>query len=243
LLILAPNRIHSTAIIDKHVELGEGNIIGPYSVISGKINIGDNNVIRSHVIIGSDPEHRNFRSMKSSDQKGVFEIEIGNANEIWENVSIQKPTISTTKIGNYNYLFHGSHIAHDCLIRDFVTLSPNVCLAGHVRVGNEAVLGVGVSVHQKKAIGGLSLINMNTPVTINVKPFSTYGGNPARFSKLNHVGLERSKVDISYSSLISDLIENNFSGLDMASCPKVLIPYIDSFLKDKSELDKLASNG
>lgn len=47
------NRIHPTAIIGKDVVLGEGNTVGPYSVIEGKTYIGDNNTICSHVVIGS----------------------------------------------------------------------------------------------------------------------------------------------------------------------------------------------
>lgn len=43
------NKIHPTAIIGKEVVLGEGNTIGPYSVIEGKTYIGDNNTICSHV--------------------------------------------------------------------------------------------------------------------------------------------------------------------------------------------------
>src|SRR6185369_17925223 len=58
------NRIHETALIAQGVDIGEGNTIGPYCVIgfppewkgyndSGKVLIGDNNVITGMATIDS----------------------------------------------------------------------------------------------------------------------------------------------------------------------------------------------
>src|SRR5690606_11027318 len=46
--------IHPTALLDKSVELDSGVVIGPYSIIKGKVRIGSGTRIESHVVIGSE---------------------------------------------------------------------------------------------------------------------------------------------------------------------------------------------
>ena len=41
--------IHSTAIVSPRAELGEGVIIGPYSIIEDEVCIGENTVIGAYV--------------------------------------------------------------------------------------------------------------------------------------------------------------------------------------------------
>src|SRR5438105_9878108 len=39
------NRIHPTAVVGDAVDLGEGNVIGPYAVVLGPCRMGDDNWI------------------------------------------------------------------------------------------------------------------------------------------------------------------------------------------------------
>lgn len=114
-------------------------------------------------------------------------------------MSIQSPTIGSTLIGSRNYLMHNSHVAHDCIIFDDVRLAPQATLGGNVRIYNLAQIGIGAAIHQNRVVGALTLVGMNSSVNLNLKPFSIYAGVPAKFYKLNFVGLERygiSKQDI-----------------------------------------------
>ena len=54
---------------------------------------------------------------------------------------------SLTQIGDNCLFMIGSHIAHDCIIGNNVILANNATLAGHVKVGDGAVIG-GLLVHQ-----------------------------------------------------------------------------------------------
>ena len=46
-----------------------------------------------------------------------------------------------TRIGDSCLFMMSSHVAHDCIIGDNVILVNNATLAGHVEVGNWAIIG------------------------------------------------------------------------------------------------------
>ena len=52
------NQMHPTAVIGPDVKLGTGKTIGPYAVLLGNTEIGDDNWIGPHVVIGSPGEMR-----------------------------------------------------------------------------------------------------------------------------------------------------------------------------------------
>lgn len=54
-----------------------------------------------------------------------------------------------TVIGDRCTLLAHAHVGHDSRIGDDVILSNNVIIAGHVRVGDFAILSGGVAVHHR----------------------------------------------------------------------------------------------
>ncbi len=184
------NLIHHTAIIEEHVELGEGNTIGPYVVIRNGTFLGDNNYLSPFVVIGEPPEHMLFA------QKSDGKVFIGDRNVIHEHVVIQKPLESKTQIGNDNLLMHGSHVGHDVTMYNKISLAPNVVLAGHVKVGSNSFLGIGTAVHQRLNIAPISMIGMNSTVTKDTVVASMNFGTPCKFRGWNRVGLSRLEIDI-----------------------------------------------
>lgn len=78
-----------------------------------------------------------------------------------------------------------NHVAHDCIIGDFVTLAPNVHCNGAVVIEDHACIGVGAIIKQGTAerptvIGRGAVIGMGEVVTRSVAPYTTVCGNPAR---------------------------------------------------------------
>ena len=131
------NLIHHTAIINwKDLNIGTGNIIGPY------------------VIIGNKAQWKNKR--KSG------KIVIGNKNIINEFTNIHLPTTlkKLTFIGNNNYIMNSSTIDHDCFIEDHVTISSNVVLGGNVHLMKYSNLGIRTIIHQDQVIGSYTMIGM-----------------------------------------------------------------------------------
>lgn len=70
-------------------------------------------------------------------------------------------------------------ISHDSRLREFVTLSPGVHLAGGVTVGAGAFLGTGAAVLPRISVGAWSIVGAGAVVTEDVPPNSTVIGVPA----------------------------------------------------------------
>jgi UDP-N-acetylglucosamine acyltransferase len=69
-----------------------------------------------------------------------------------------------------------------------------VLLAGHVRVGNAANLGLGASVHQGRYVGAGVMLGMSSVVTRDIPPFAKAYGSPARVVGANVVGMRRGGI-------------------------------------------------
>jgi len=198
------NFIHPTSIVGPGVKLGANNYIGPFCHITGNVEIGNGNRFESHVSIGTPAQHRaHFK------EYGHGKIEIGHCNVIREFCTINAPIADLTKMGNDCLMMTNSHLSHDSILEDDVTLANNVDLAGHVYVMKNATFGLGVSVHQYQIIGSYSMIGMNASIDKNLEvlPGGIYVGNPARFLKTNKVGLYRN--NISPEEMISETSRYN----------------------------------
>ena len=165
------NEIHPTAIIGENVILGKGNKILPYTIILGPTEIGDDNIIGPHVVIGSPGQDtRNPRY----DSSNSF-IKIGNRNIIREFTGIQKPCYENiTVLGNDIFLMQSVHISHDSNIMDKVVITPMCVLAGLSKILEGANLGMGCTINQYSVIGQYSIIATGSAVMKNVRPFSRY---------------------------------------------------------------------
>ncbi len=180
--MIAPNRIHPTAVIEGAVDLADDVVIGALCYLRGPLTIGAGTRIYPHVIIGCEGEHRE----RGSD--GVIRIGAGVA--LRELVVVQRGTGDRdTTIGDRCYIMDHCHIAHDVVLAEDVTLSPNVTLGGHTRVHRGATLGIAAVTHQRSTIGAYSMVGMGAVVTRDVPPFVTALGNPARYYSLNARGI------------------------------------------------------
>ncbi|MET7751463.1 UDP-N-acetylglucosamine acyltransferase [Micromonospora sp. NPDC005367] len=186
------NRIHPTAVIGPDVELGDGNVVGPYSVIVGPCRIGDGNWIGPHAVIGTPAEYRGGPHPVGWDGESAGTgVVIGDNNTIREFVTINQGTQEITRVGDDCYLLARSHVGHDCVVDDAVTLSDGVQLGGHTHVWSWANIGMGTVVHQRGQVGPGAMVGMGSAVRRTVEPFTITVGNPARASGVNRVGLSR----------------------------------------------------
>ena len=64
-------------------------------------------------------------------------------------------------------------------------------MAGHVEIGNYAILGGFTLVHQFTHIGRSSLCGMGSAISQDIPPFCTAAGNRARTIGINKEGLRR----------------------------------------------------
>jgi UDP-N-acetylglucosamine acyltransferase len=197
--------IHPTALIDPGAQLGEKVSIGAYSVIGAGVEIGDGTSVGPHVVIegptriGRDNRIFQFASLGAEPQDKKYageptRLEIGDRNTIREFCTFNRGTAQdagVTRVGNDNWIMAYVHLAHDCQIGDHTIFANNAQLAGHVHVGDWAILGGFTVVHQFVRIGAHCITAMGTILLQDVPPFVTAAGNPSAPHGINSEGLKR----------------------------------------------------
>lgn len=77
-------------------------------------------------------------------------------------------------------------VDHDCELDDFVHISPNVALAGRVKVGEGTHIGIGASVIQDIKIGKWCTIGAGAVIIRDVPDGATVVGNPGRIIRIKN---------------------------------------------------------
>ncbi len=84
------------------------------------------------------------------------------------------------RIGRHTHLNVGSTVSHDCVIGDYVTISPGAHLSGLVSVRARCWIGIGASLIQHAVVGEDAVIGAGAVVTGQLEGGRTYVGVPAR---------------------------------------------------------------
>ena len=199
------SRIHSTAIIDPGAKLDSTVSVGPYSVIGANVTIGSGTrigahcVIEGHTSIGRDNQIFQFVSLGSVNQDLKYagepcELTIGDRNTIREYSTYHIGTVQgggVTRLGDDNWMMAYTHLAHDCQVGNHTIFANNAQIAGHVEVGDWAILGAYTCVHQFVRIGAHGMTAMGTVLLADQPPFVMSSGNPATARSMNFEGLRR----------------------------------------------------
>jgi len=86
-------------------------------------------------------------------------------------------------IGKHCIVNTNASIDHDCTLKDFVHISPNVALCGNVLVGEGSLVGAGSVVIPWKKIGKWCTIGAGSLVIKDIPDYATAAGNPAQIIK------------------------------------------------------------
>ncbi len=197
--------IHELAIVDPAAKLADDVVVGPWTLIGPDVEIGPGTVVESHVVvrgptrIGAGNHIYQFSTVGEATPDLKYRDEptrlvIGDNNIIRENVTIHRGTVqdrSETTIGNDNLIMAYVHIGHDSVVGNNTILVNNTALAGHVRVGDWAILSGYTLVHQFCKIGAHSFSGMGTAIGKDVPAYVTVSGSPAEAKTINIEGLRR----------------------------------------------------
>jgi len=179
------------AIIGEYVEIGEGTRIGAHCVVDGHTRIGAHNTFYPFISIGLAPQDKKYAGEPTR-------LEIGDHNTIRECCTINIGTVQdqgVTRIGNQNWIMAYVHIAHDCQLGNSITIANSTQLAGHVHIGDYAVLGGFTGVHQFCRIGAYAMTSVGTVLLQDLPPYVMADGDPAVPRAINSEGLKRRGFD------------------------------------------------
>jgi UDP-N-acetylglucosamine acyltransferase len=175
------------SIIGPDVEIGEGTVLGPNVIIKGPTRIGKHNRVYQFSSLGEDTPDRKYKGEPTR-------LVIGDHNIIREGVTMHRGTIQDrdeTTVGDHNLIMAYAHIGHDSVVGNHCILVNNVALAGHVHIGDWAILSGYTLVHQFCHIGAHSFAGMGTAIGKDVPAYVTVSGNPAEARSMNFEGLRR----------------------------------------------------
>ena len=210
--------IDARAIIDPGAQLGANVSVGPWTIIGPDVVIGDDCKIGPHVVLkgptrmGSGNHIYQFATVGEGPPAFAYHgeptvLEIGNNNTLREGVTIHRGLATDrgrTVIGNDNLLMAYVHVGHDCLLGDRIVMANNASAAGHVAIGDEAVLSGYSGAPQFRSIGAYSFVGGMSLVVKDVPAFVAVNGNPARALGLNVERMRRMQLPAEVREALKD---------------------------------------
>ena len=198
--------IDSFAVIQKDVSIGDNSHIMSHAIIMQSTLIGKNCTIFPGAVIGAIPQDLKFDGEQTS-------VEIGDFTTIRECVTVNRGTKDKWKtvIGANCLLMAYTHVAHDCILGDHVILANSVQLAGHVEVGDYAILGGLAAAIQFARIGPHTYIAGHTEIRKDVPPYVKAARDPLCYVGINSVGLQRRGFSTEKINNILDIYRNMFN--------------------------------
>lgn len=197
--------IEPFAVVHEDVSIDEGSHIMSHATIMNGSVIGKSVTIFPGAIISAIPQDLKFVGEKTT-------VEIGDHTTIRECVTINRGTKEKWKtlVGKHCLLMAYSHVAHDCILGNHVILANAVQLAGHVEVGDYAILGGLAGAHQFTRIGAHTYIAGNTVIRKDIPPYVKAAREPMSYMGVNIVGLQRCHFEAEKIRQISDIYHTLF---------------------------------
>ncbi len=221
------------AVIHEGVTIGDGTHVMSNAVIMKGTSIGKNCLIFPGAVIGAIPQDLKFVGENTT-------VEIGDNTTIRECVTISRGTKDKWKtvIGSNCLVMAYAHIAHDCILGDHVILANAVQLAGHVEVGDYAILGGMAGAPQFTKIGAHTYIAGHTVIRKDVPPFIKAGRTPLSYVGVNSVGLQRRGFSANTINEILEVYRHIFyKGLNITQA----LELISKDLPDTAETKSIVS--
>jgi len=198
--------IHPTSVVEDGAVLGAGVEIGPFCHVGSRVILGEGVRLVSHVSIqgvtsiGARTQIHPQAALGGESQiRGndftEGRLEIGEDCVVRELVTMNcgsKRDQGITRVGARGYFMASSHVGHDCVVGDDVTMANSVALGGHSVIGDRVIFGGLAAVQQFCRVGRGAMVGGLTGINRDVIPYAMAFGDHAQLAGLNLIGLKRS---------------------------------------------------
>lgn len=172
--------LHPLVYVGPEVALGADCEVHPQVFIGARVQIGDRVIIHAGSAVGADGF--GFLQTEEGHRKipQIGTVIVEDDVEIGANCTIDRATVSATRIGAGTKIDDHVHVAHNCVIGRNCLMCGQVGIAGSTRVGDNVVMGgqVGIADHLEIASG--TVLAANAGVIGNIAEPGIYSGYPAR---------------------------------------------------------------
>lgn len=180
-------RIGPGCIVGADCVLGAGVELVAHVVLDGRVRLGEGVRVSPFATIGLPPQDLKYKGEPTG-------VEVGARTHVREHATIHRGSVGgdgLTRIGSDCLIMCVAHVGHDCVIGNGVVVVNNVMLAGHVQIGDFAVIQGGAAIQQFVRIGRMALVAGMSGVERNVLPFGRVKGFRAKLAGLNTIALRR----------------------------------------------------
>ncbi len=165
--------------IGASVTIGKNALIYPSVTIYEGTHIGDNVIIHSGAVLGSDGFGFLYQDGVQHKVPQLGKVIIGNDVEIGAGTTIDRGTLGDTTIGDGTKLDNLVQIGHNCTIGKSCCLCAQVGLAGNTKVGDLVYIAGQVGTAGHMTIGNYSRIGAQSGVLKDVPEGAEIWGSPA----------------------------------------------------------------
>lgn len=165
----------------KHIE--HWTVLGTFNDLlqleSGKINVAvaiGNNSIRQEKMLLCEKHHYSLPRLIHPSAIISQYAQVGTGTVVLAGAVIN----AFARIGRGCIINTASVVEHDCIIDDFVHISPNSALAGSVSIGECSWVGIGCQINQLVNIGEHVLVGAGSTVVKNIPANVVAFGSPAK---------------------------------------------------------------
>ncbi len=169
------------AYIEQGVTIGDNCVIMSHASILEGTTMGSGNIVYQNAVVCAAPQDFHFV------ENSKTHVVIGDNNRIRENVVIAGSIHEekATTIGNGNFIMDQVHICHDVKVGNNCVIGIGVSIAGECVIEDCSIQSSGVIVQRHVRIGRYSLMQSGCRVQKDVPPYIILGGNPASYHGVN----------------------------------------------------------
>lgn len=172
--------LHPGCVLGARARIGQDSLLYPNVVVREECVVGDRVIIHAGTVVGSD----GFGFVRDGDVyrklPQVGNVVIEDDVEIGANVTIDRATTGTTRIGCGSKIDNLVQIAHNVQIGRNCILVSQVGISGSTSVGDHAVLAGQVGVVGHIEIGAGAMVGAQSGVSKSVPAGERVFGYPAR---------------------------------------------------------------
>lgn len=177
------------SVIGRNVEIGEGTEIRHHVVIADGVKIGRYCLIRSHCVIGEEGFGFEYEEDGTPIRiPHLGSVKIGDYVELGNFTVIAKGTLGNTVIKSNVKTDNLVHIGHNSIIGENSLFAACSEISGSIVVGKNCWFGPNSSTKQKVRIGDNAVIGVGAVILKDVPPGAIMVGNPARILRFRKGG-------------------------------------------------------
>ena len=174
------SRVGALTVVGNGCEVGADVLLHPHVTVYARTRIGAHTVVHSGARLGADGF--GFAEVEGVPKKvpQVGDCVIGEHVEIGANVTIDRGSIGTTRIGDHVKIDNLVQIGHNTVIGPGSIVVAQVGVAGSTTVGKGVTLGGQVGINGHVEIGDGATVGAQAGVFGDIPAGETWSGYPAR---------------------------------------------------------------